>query len=419
MAGSPEVLTGGSFAGVTLVVQKFGGTSVGDADRIRAVADHIARTRRTGTNVIVVVSAMGKTTDGLIRLAEDVSQVRPGRELDMLLTAGERISMSLLCMALAELGVPAASFTGSQAGIITDTTHTKARILEVKGDRLRESLAQGVVPVVAGFQGVSSKRDVTTLGRGGSDTTAVALAAALEADLCEIYTDVPGVFTADPRVVPTAHRIPRISFEEMLEIAATGGRVLALRSVEFARNHHVPLHVRSSFTWEPGTVVSEEDPSMEQPIVSAVTSDSTEAKVTITGVPDQPGIAASVFRGLADRAINVDVIVQNTSHHGMTDISFTVPRADLEGSLEVAEQLVPQLGAVSVIADDDVATVSLVGAGMRTHPGVTATMFETLAAAGINIEMISTSPIRISCLVRAEHAERAVQVLHAAFELGG
>ena len=398
--GRPRSRPGGSFAGVTLVVQKFGGTSVGDADRIRAVADHIARTRRTGTNVIVVVSAMGKTTDGLIRLAEDVSQVRPGRELDMLLTAGERISMSLLCMALAELGVPAASFTGSQAGIITDTTHTKARILEVKGDRLRESLAQGVVPVVAGFQGVSSKRDVTTLGRGGSDTTAVALAAALEADLCEIYTDVPGVFTADPRVVPTAHRIPRISFEEMLEIAATGGRVLALRSVEFARNHHVPLHVRSSFTWEPGTVVSEEDPSMEQPIVSAVTSDSTEAKVTITGVPDQPGIAASVFRGLADRAINVDVIVQNTSHHGMTDISFTVPRADLEGSLEVAEQLVPQLGAVSVIADDDVATVSLVGAGMRTHPGVTATMFETLAAAGINIEMISTSPIRISCLVR-------------------
>jgi aspartate kinase len=260
---------------------------------------------------------------------------------------------------------------------------------------------------------------VTTLGRGGSDTTAVALAAALKADVCEIYTDVSGVFTTDPRVVPTAHRIPRISFEEMLEIAATGGRVLALRSVEFARNHHVTLHVRSSFTWEPGTVVSEEDSSMEQPIVSAVTSDSTEAKITITGVPDQPGIAASVFRGLADRAINVDVIVQNTSHHGTTDISFTVPRADLEGSLEVAEQLVPQLGAVSVIADDDVATVSLVGAGMRTHPGVTATMFETLAAAGINIEMISTSPIRISCLVRAEHAERAVQVLHAAFELSG
>ena len=316
---------------MTLVVQKFGGTSVGDADRIRAVADHVARTRRSGKDVVVVVSAMGKTTDGLIRLAEDVSRVRPGRELDMLLTAGERISMALLCMALAELAVPAASFTGSQAGIITDTVHTKARILEVKGDRLRESLAQGVVPVVAGFQGVSNKRDVTTLGRGGSDTTAVALAAALKADLCEIYTDVSGVFTADPRVVPTAHRIPRISFEEMLEMAATGGRVLALRSVEFARNHQIPLHVRSSFTWEPGTVVSEEDPSVEQPIVSAVTSDATEAKVTITDVPDQPGIAASLFRGLADRAINVDVIVQNTSHHGTTDISFTVPRTDLDG----------------------------------------------------------------------------------------
>ena len=402
-----------------LVVQKFGGTSVGDPERIRAVADHVARTRRAGNDVVVVVSAMGRTTDDLIRLAGEVSRVQPPREYDMLVSSGERISMSLLSMALADLGVEAASFTGSQAGIVTDTEHTRARIVEIRADRLREALAAGVVPVVAGFQGVSTARDVTTLGRGGSDTTAVALAAVLGADTCEIYTDVTGVFSADPRVVPDAHRLTRISFEEMLEIAATGGRVLQLRSVEFARNHHVPLHVRSSFTWEPGTVVSEEDSSMEQPIVSAVTSDSTEAKVTITGVPDQPGIAASVFRGLADRAINVDVIVQNTSHHGMTDISFTVPRTDLEGSLEVAEQLVPQLGAVSVIADDDVATVSLVGAGMRTHPGVTATMFETLAAAGINIEMISTSPIRISCLVRAEHAERAVQALHTAFELGG
>ncbi len=403
---------------MTIVVQKYGGPSVGDAERIRAVADHISRTRRSGADVIVVVSAMGKTTDGLIRLAEDVSRVRPGRELDMLLTAGERISMALLCMALAELGVPAASFTGSQAGIITDSTHTKARILEVRGDRLRESLANGILPVVAGFQGVSNTRDVTTLGRGGSDTPAAALAAALAADHCEIYTDVSGVFTADPRVVPSAHRIPSISFDEMLEIAASGGRVLSLRSVEFARNHQIPLHVRSSFTWEPGTIVSEEDPSMEQPIVSAVTSDTSEAKITITGVPDQPGIAASLFRGLADRAINVDVIVQNTSHHGTTDISFTVPRSDLESGLEVAERLIPQLGAVSVIADDDVAEVSVVGAGMRTHPGVTATMFETLAAAGINIEMISTSPIRISCMVRSELAERAVQVLHATFGLG-
>ena len=404
---------------MALIVQKYGGTSVGDADRIRAVADHVARTRRAGSDVVVVVSAMGKTTDDLIRLAEDVSRVRPGREVDMLLTSGERISMSLLCMALAELGVPAASFTGSQAGIITDTTHTKALIVEVRGDRLREALAEGIVPVVAGFQGVSSTRDVTTLGRGGSDTTAVALAAALGAELCEIYTDVSGVFTADPRVVPSARRLPRVSFEEMLEVAAAGGRVLALRSVEFARNHGVPLHVRSSFTWEPGTLVGEEDEGMEQPIVSAVTSDTSEAKVTITGVPDQPGIAASLFRNLADRAINVDIIVQNTSHHGTTDISFTMPRADLTNGLEVAEELVPKLGAVSVLADDDVATVAVVGAGMKTHPGVTATMFETLATAGINIEMISTSPIRISCMVRAELAERAVQLLHTAFGLGG
>ena len=402
---------------MTLVVQKFGGTSVADADRMRAVADHIARTRRTGDDVIVVVSAMGKTTDDLIRLSEDVSRVRPGRELDMLLTSGERISMSLLCMALAERKIAAASFTGSQAGIITDTIHTKARILEVKGDRLRSALAEGVVPVVAGFQGVSSTRDITTLGRGGSDTTAVALAAALGADRCEIYTDVSGVFSADPRIVPSARKLPKISFEEMLEIAATGGRVLSLRSVEFARNHHVPLLVRSSFTWEPGTVVTEEDPSMEQPVVSAVTHDTSQAKITLSGVADRPGIAAALFRHLADRSINVDMIVQNISHHGTTDISFTVPRDDVEASREVAASMLDTLGAAEVVTDEGVATVSLVGAGMKTHPGVTATMFETLAAEGINIEMISTSPIRISCMVRAEVAERAVQVLHGAFEL--
>ncbi len=402
---------------MTLVVQKFGGTSVADADRMRAVADHIARTRRSGDDVIVVVSAMGKTTDDLIRLSEDVSRVRPGRELDMLLTSGERISMSLLCMALAERKIAAASFTGSQAGIITDTIHTKARILEVKGDRLRSALAEGVVPVVAGFQGVSSTRDITTLGRGGSDTTAVALAAALGATRCEIYTDVSGVFSADPRIVPSARKLPKISFEEMLEIAATGGRVLSLRSVEFARNHHVPLLVRSSFTWEPGTVVTEEDPSMEQPVVSAVTHDTSQAKITLSGVADRPGIAAALFRHLADRSINVDMIVQNISHHGTTDISFTVPRDDVEASREVAASMLDTLGAAEVVADEGVATVSLVGAGMKTHPGVTATMFETLAAEGINIEMISTSPIRISCMVRAEVAERAVQVLHRAFEL--
>ncbi|HLI14669.1 MAG TPA: aspartate kinase [Acidimicrobiales bacterium] len=403
---------------MALTVQKFGGSSLADAERIRAVADHIARTRRTGEDVVVVVSAMGRTTDDLLRLAQDVSALRPPRELDMLLTAGERISMALVCMALAELGVPAASFTGSQAGIITDASHTKARILEVRPERLREALERGVVPVVAGFQGVSLDRDVTTLGRGGSDTTAVALAAALGADRCEIYTDVSGVFSADPRVVPNARRLRHLSFEEMLEIAATGGRVLALRSVEFARNHHVPLHVRSSFTWEPGTWVTEEDPTMEQPIVSAVTSDTSEAKLTITRVPDRPGVAASLFRGLADRLVNVDLIVQNTSHEGMTDISFTVARSELEAAMAVAQSLAPEIGASSVLVDENIAQVSVIGAGMRTHPGVTARMFEALAAEKINIEMISTSPIRISCVIEGGAAEHAVRVLHQAFELG-
>ena len=400
-----------------LVVQKFGGSSVGDADRIRAVADHVARTRRSGDDVAVVVSAMGKTTDDLIRLASDVSASRPPRELDMLLSSGERISMALLCMALSDLGISAFSYTGSQAGIITDTTHTRAKIVEVRGDRLRAALDQGAVPVVAGFQGVSTDRDVTTLGRGGSDTTAVALAAALGADVCEIYTDVPGVFSADPRIVPQARKLARISYEEMLEIAATGGRVLALRSVEFARNHHVPLHVRSSFTWEPGTWVNQEDVSMEQALVTAVTHELAEAKVTVTGVPDRPGSAALLFRGLAERSVNVDMIVQNTSLHGTTDISFTVPSYDLAVSTQVAESLVPELGATGVVTDADVARVSLIGAGMKTHPGVTALTFETLAAHDINIEMISTSSIRISCMVRSEVVEDAVRALHAAFEL--
>jgi aspartate kinase len=402
---------------MSLVVQKFGGTSLGDAERIRAVADHVARTRRHGDFVVVVVSAMGKTTDDLLRLADDVSSVQPPRELDMLLTAGERMSMSLLVMALAAQGVDAVSFTGSQAGIITDTLHTRARIIEVKGDRLRAALEDGRVPVVAGFQGVSTDRDVTTLGRGGSDTTAVALAAALGAAACEVYTDVSGVFSADPRIVPEARRLTRLSFEEMLDIAASGGRVLALRSVEFARNHHVPLHVRSSFTWEPGTWVVEEDASMEQAVVTAVTHDTSEAKVTVTGVPDRPGIAARLFRALADRMVNVDTIVQNVSLHGTTDISFTVPKVDLEAALEVTRALAPEIGAGEVLSDADVAKVSLVGAGMRSHPGVSATMFETLAAAGINIEMISTSSIRISCVVRSERVEDAVRFLHEAFEL--
>jgi aspartate kinase len=402
---------------VALLVQKFGGTSVADPDRIREVADHVARNRRRGDDVVVVVSAMGKETDELIRLAELVSNTRPGREMDMLLTAGERKSMSLLSMALADIGVPAASFTGSQAGILTDTAHERAKILEVRADRLRDALDQGKVPVVAGFQGVSTDRDITTLGRGGSDTTAVALAAALGADECEIYTDVSGVFTADPRVVTTAHRLNRVSFDELLEMTAAGMPKPEMRAAEFARNHKVRLHIRSSFTWEPGTRVDEEDPSVEQPIVSAVTSDLSEAKVTVTGVPDKPGIAARLFRSLADRTVNLDMIVQNVSTKGHTDISFTVPKRDMAAATEVCQSHADEIGAADVVTDAEIAKVSLIGAGMKTHPGIAATMFEVLAKDGINIEMISTSPIRISCIVRAARAEDAVIALHNAFGL--
>ena len=319
---------------------------------------------------------------------------------------------------MAELGVEATSFTGSQVGIITDNDHTRAKILEVRGDLVREALAQGKVPVVAGFQGVSIEREITTLGRGGSDATAVALAAVLDADVCEIYTDVTGVFTADPRIVPQAHRIGRISFNEMLEMAATGGRVLMLRAVEFARNHNVPLHVRSSFTWEPGTWVVEEDADMEEAVVTAVTHDTSEAKVTVSGVPDRPGVAARLFRALADKSINVDMIVQNTSAHGTTDISFTVPLDDLPVAVETATAHAEELGASGVTADADVARVSLVGVGMKSHPGIAATMFETLANEEINIDMISTSTIRTSCIVAEDDVERAVRSLHEAFDLG-
>ena len=388
-----------------------------DAERIRAVADHVARTRKAGNDVVAVVSAMGKSTDDLVRLAGDVSGTIPPREMDMLLTTGERISMSLLCMALADQGVQAASFTGSQAGIITDPDHTRAKILEVRPDRIRQAIADGFVPVCAGFQGVSTENEITTLGRGGSDVTAVALAAALGADVCEIYTDVTGVFTADPRVVPGAHRIPKVSFEEMLEMAATGGRVLMLRSVEFARNHHVPIHVRSSFTWETGTWIVEEEDSMEQAIVSAVTHDASEAKVTVHGVPDRPGLAAQLFRALADKSINVDMIVQNTSEAGITDISFTVPRDDLAAAVETTESLRGVMHFAGVDSDTSIARVSVIGAGMKSYPGVTATMFETLAAKGINIEMISTSSIRISCVVDEMEVEEAMRALHTAFGL--
>jgi len=400
-----------------LIVQKFGGTSVADPDRIRAVADHIARTRRAGDDVIAVVSAMGKTTDDLVRLANDVAKAPGGREMDMLLTAGERISMALLCMAVEALGVPAVSFTGSQAGIVTDTDHGKAKIVEIKADRIRETLDAGRVAIVAGFQGVSTSRDITTLGRGGSDTTAVALAAALSADACEIYTDVEGVYSADPRIVPTARKLAHVSFDEMLEMAATGGRVLALRSVEFARNHGVKIHVRSSFTWAPGTWVTEEGESMEQAIISGVTHDISEAKITIEQVPDRPGVAASVFRTLAEAGVNVDMIVQNVSTAGHTDISFTLPRDDVARASIEMDKIVVETEAAGFRTDEQVGRVSLVGAGMKTHPGVAAKMFETLATEGINIEMISTSTIRISCVVAEDDVERAVQALHASFEL--
>jgi aspartate kinase len=402
---------------VALIVQKYGGTSVADPERIRAVAEHVAFTKRHGNDVVVVVSAMGKSTDNLIKLANDVSTVQPARELDMLLTTGERISMTLVCMALAGVGIDAISFTGSQVGIITDTVHTKAKILEVKGDRVREALAQGKVCVVAGFQGVSTDKEITTLGRGGSDTTAVALAAALNADSCEIYTDVTGVFTADPRIVPQARKLQHINFDEMLEMAGAGSKVLALRSVEFARNHNVPIQVRSSFTWEPGTWVTSQEPSMEDPIISGVVTDVSEAKVTVRKVPDRPGVSAALFEQLAESNVNVDMIVQNTSTDGNTDISFTVPKADMKVAQGIVESVAKEIGAAGIAQDDSIAKISLVGAGMKTSPGIAAKMFRTLADNDVNIEMISTSTIRISVVVAAADLEKAARSLHTAFGL--
>jgi aspartate kinase len=402
---------------VALIVQKFGGTSVADPDRMRAVADHVARTVRRGDQVVVVISAMGKETDELLRLAAEVSSIRPGREMDMLITAGERKAMALLCMALHDAGVASESFTGSQAGFITDTTHTNAKIVEVRPSRIRKALDGGAVPVVGGAQGVSADHDVTFLGRGGSDTTAVALAKALGADVCELYTDVPGVFTSDPRVVPDARKMHHISFDELLEMTASGCPKPAMRSVEFARTHGVTLHVRSAFTWESGTMVTEEDDTMEQAIISAVTHDNDQAKITLIGVPDRPGIAAQVFRSLAEAGINIDVIVQNVSEHGVTDISFTVPHGDFAAGLERCRELAAAVGASDVRGDEDIASVSVVGAGMKTHPGVAASVFEVLAGEGINIEMISTSAIRVSCVVRQDQVEQAALALHSAFAL--
>ena len=405
---------------MTIVVQKYGGTSVGTVERIQAVADRIVRTREDGHDVVVVVSAMGDTTDDLIQMAHLVAGVPEPRELDMLLTAGERIAMSLLAIAVCDRGCQAASYTGSQAGIITDTQHGQARIVEIRPKRIRESLDRGNVVIVAGFQGLSTNYDITTLGRGGSDTTAVALAAALGAEVCEICTDVDGVFTADPRVVPSARKVDRISYEEMLELAAAGAKVLHSRSVEYARRNDVPVHVRSSFHDGPGTrIVKEEEMEvgMEAALISGVALDDTEAKITFDEVPDRPGIAATLFRAVAAQGVNVDMIVQNVSHAGKTDMSFTVPHGDVSKIQAALDSIAHEVGAVRFSVDHDIAKVSLVGAGMKNHPGVAADMFEALATEGINIEMISTSPIRVSCVVRAADGERAARAIHGKFGL--
>jgi len=392
---------------------------VGDADRIRQVADNVARSVRHGNQVVLVVSAMGKETDELLRLAGDVARSRPGREMDMLITAGERKAIALMAMALHDQGLEAASFTGSQAGFITDTNHLNAKIVDLRTDRLTTALDAGQVPVVAGAQGVSTARDVTFLGRGGSDTTAVALAHALKADVCELYTDVSGVYSADPRLVPSARRMARVSFDELLEMTATGCPKPAMRSVEFARSYGVRLHVRSAFTWEPGTLVtdSKEELGMEEASVIAVTHDTSDAKVTVTGVADRPGVAATLFRRLADEGINVDMIVQNVSAGGQTDISFTVPAENFDDALDACRQALGAVDASDVTGEAQVGKVSIIGSGMKTDPGVAARMFETLADVGVNIAMISTSPIRTSCVVRQDDVERAVQALHGAFGL--
>ena len=415
---------------MALVVQKYGGSSVADAGGIKRVAQRIVATRKAGHSVVVVVSAMGDTTDELVDLATQVSPLPPGRELDMLLTAGERISMALVAMAIANLGLEGRSFTGSQAGVITDSAHGKARIIDVTPGRIRGALDEGAIPIVAGFQGVSyDGKDITTLGRGGSDTTAVALAAALGADVCEIYTDVDGIFTADPRLVPSARRIPRISYEEMLEMAACGAKILMLRCVEYARRYGIPVHVRSSFSNRNGTWVTEaglaaggqtEDEAMEQAIISGVAHDRSEAKITVVGVPDKVGEAARIFRAIAATDINIDMIVQNVSAAatGRTDISFTLPREDGQAAMTSLGQLQDEVGFESLLYDDRIGKVSLIGAGMRSHPGVSATFFGALADAGVNIEMISTSEIRISVVVDESDVAMAVSAAHQAFDLG-
>ena len=410
---------------MSLVVQKYGGSSLTDADSIKRVARRIVETRKAGNDVCVVVSAMGDTTDELVDLAQQVTPLPPGREMDMLLTAGERISMALLAMEIANLGHTARSFTGSQAGVITDSAHGKARIIDVTPGRIRGALDDGDVAIVAGFQGVSAdSKDITTLGRGGSDTTAVALAAALKADICEIYTDVDGVFTADPRIVPNARRIVRLSNEEMLEMAASGAKILHLRCVEYARRFEMPIHVRSSFSYREGTLVvahteDEEGDDVEAPIIAGVAHDRSQAKITVVGVPDHPGKAAEIFQACADAEINIDMIVQNVSavETGLTDISFTLPKTDGQVGVQALKRIQPRSGFASLLYDDHIGKLSLVGAGMRSHPGVSATLFKALAETGVNIEMISTSEIRVSVITRDDQLDDAVRAVHTAFGL--
>ena len=414
---------------MSLIVQKYGGSSVADAASVKRVARRIVDTKKAGHDVVVVVSAMGDTTDELLDLAEQVSPLPPARELDMLLTAGERISMALLAMAISDLGAEARSYTGSQAGLITDSAHGAARIIDVTPGRIQEAISEGAIPIVAGFQGVSQDtKDVTTLGRGGSDTTAVALAAALGAEVCEIYTDVDGVFSADPRVVPAARQVPYITYEEMLELAAVGAKVLHLRCVEYARRFDLPIHVRSSFSDRTGTLVLSpeaieaaiaEGSAMEQPIISGVAADVNDAKITVVAVPDKPGEAAAIFKALAEASINVDMIVQNVSEAstGRTDVTFTCPQGSAAAAMKALDSRRDAIGFESLRVDDQIAKVSLVGAGMRSHPGVSATFFEALADAAINVEMISTSEIRISVVTRVDDAKRAVQALHTTFGL--
>ena len=403
---------------MALLVQKYGGSSVANPERIKRVASRVVAQKKGGEDVVVVVSALGDTTDELIELSRQITETPSEREMDMLISTGEQVTIALLAMAIHRLGYEAISFTGSQVGIITDTTHTKAKILDINTRRIEEELRKGRIVIVAGFQGVTLNQDITTLGRGGSDLTAVALAKALRARMCEIYTDVDGVYTADPRVVKSARKLDRVSYDEMLELASLGAQVMQARSVEVAKKYDIPLHIRSSFSGRPGTLITKEVKAMEHVVVSGVTVSKKEAKVTIRSVPDRPGIAATIFKELANNNINIDMIIQNVSRTGTTDVSFTVPQEDLKKTLEVSRRVARRIRAEQVTHADDIAKISVVGVGMRSHSGIAAKMFTALASKRINIEMISTSEIKISCVIKKRHSDRAVRAIHQAFGLG-